>query len=83
MNNIYKIDLCTPCLCTFVYTGSTPFQKIYGFHVSSLKHVDIDANIGDHGLMVLVGIGDFLYSWFLEFGNIKSLTVSAATPQVP
>jgi hypothetical protein len=83
MNNIYKIDLCTPCLCTFVYTGSTPFQKISGFHVSSLKHVDIDANIGDHGLMVLVGIGDFLYSWLLEFGNIKSLTVSAATLQVP
>jgi hypothetical protein len=80
MECYYKIDLCTPCLSTFVFTGN-PFKKISGFNVSSLKHVDIDADIGDLGW--IVGIGDFLYSWFLEFGNIKSLTVSAATLQVP
>ncbi|CAJ2641164.1 unnamed protein product [Trifolium pratense] len=76
-DNFYKVDLCTPCLCTFVFTG-TPYQRISGCNASSLKHVDIDADIsscpGDPPL--------FLFSWLLEFANIKSLTVSAATLQV-
>ncbi|GAU23643.1 hypothetical protein TSUD_304180 [Trifolium subterraneum] len=75
--NFYKIDLCTPCLCTFVFTG-TPYQKISGSNVSSLKHVDIDADMSSYPDEPPL----FLFSWLLEFGNIQSLTVSAATLQV-
>jgi hypothetical protein len=76
--NFYKVDLCTPRLCTLVFAG-TPYQKISLCNVSSLKHVDIDADIfscpDDPPL--------FLFNWLLEFTNIKSLTVYAATLQVP
>jgi hypothetical protein len=38
--NYYKIDLCTPSLCTFMFTG-IPHQTHSRSNVSSLKHVDI------------------------------------------
>ncbi|XP_045825332.1 F-box/FBD/LRR-repeat protein At5g53840-like [Trifolium pratense] len=75
--NYYKIDLCTPSLCTLVFTG-TPFQKLYGSNVSSLKHVDIHAEVKQyHEKSPLL-----LSRWLREFANIKSLTVSATTLQV-
>jgi hypothetical protein len=84
MESSYKIDLCTPCLSTFVFTGY-PFHKISGFNVSSLKHVDIDAYTVLPPLLFiqLIGFGCYLFSWLQEFGNIKSLTVSVANLQVP
>jgi len=75
--NFYEIDLCTPSLCTFVFTG-TPFQKLYGSNVSSLKHVVIDVEVIQYHEKSPL----FLFSWLVEFANIKSLTVSATTLQV-
>ncbi|CAJ2641160.1 unnamed protein product [Trifolium pratense] len=75
--NFYKINLCTPCLCTFVFTG-IPYHRLSGCNASSLKHVDIDADLFSYPDDPPL----FLFSWLLEFANIKSLTVSAATLQV-
>jgi hypothetical protein len=76
--NFYKIDLCTPSLCKFGFIG-TPYHKLSGSNVSSLKYVDIDADIFSHPECPPL----FLFSWLLEFVNIKSLTVTATTLQVP
>jgi hypothetical protein len=78
--NYYKIDLCTPSLCTFLFAG-IPFQKLSGSNVSSLKHVDILVEVKlkqYHEKSPLL-----LYKWLRVFANIKSLTVSATTLQVP
>jgi hypothetical protein len=76
--NYYKIDLCTPSLCTFSFAG-IPFQKLSGSNVSSLKHVDIEVKLKQyHEKSPLL-----LYKWLRVFANIKSLTVSATTLQVP
>lgn len=75
--NYYYIDLCTPSLCKLVFAG-TPYQKLSGSNVSSLKHVDIDAAVSPyHENPPLL-----LLSWLLELANIKSLTVTPATLQV-
>jgi hypothetical protein len=74
----YKIDLCTPSLCTFVFTG-TPCLILSGSNVSSLKHVDIHAE----GKVYHENTPILLSRWLPEFANIKSLTVSATTLQVP
>jgi hypothetical protein len=74
----YKIDLCTPSLCTFVFTG-TPCLILSGSNVSSLKHVDIHAE----GKVYHEKTPILLSRWLPEFANIKSLTVSATTLQVP
>ncbi|PNX92056.1 F-box family protein [Trifolium pratense] len=78
-NDYYKIELRTPSLCTFAFCG-TPCQSISGSNVSSLKHVDIhaEAEVVSYSL----GPPMFLFSWLLEFANIKSLTVTATTLQV-
>jgi len=73
----YTIELCTPSLCTFAFTG-TP-QKLSGRDVSCLKHVEIYAEVIPYAKEPPL----FLLSWLLEFPNIKSLTVSATTLQVP
>ncbi|PNX93299.1 F-box family protein [Trifolium pratense] len=78
-NDYYKIELCTPSLCTFAFCG-TPCQSISASDVSSLKHVDIhaEAEVVSYNL----GPPMFLFSWLLEFANIESLTVTATTLQV-
>jgi hypothetical protein len=76
--DFYQIDLCTPSLCKFVFNG-TPYLQLSGSNVSSLKHVDIDVEVELYQKSSLV----FLISWLIEFANIKSLTVSATTLQVP
>jgi len=73
----YTIELSTPSLCTFSFTGNP--MKLYGKDVSSLKHVDIYANANPYQKEPPL----FLFSWLLEFPNIKSLTVSDSTLQVP
>ncbi|PNX79794.1 F-box family protein [Trifolium pratense] len=52
--------------------------KLSGSNVSSLKHVDIDADIFSHS----EGPPLFLFSWLLEFVNIESLMVTATTLQI-
>ncbi|RHN48976.1 putative leucine-rich repeat domain, L domain-containing protein [Medicago truncatula] len=42
--NLYNIDLSTPSLCKFVFTGSH-YQNLSGSNASSLKHVDIYAHV--------------------------------------
>ncbi|PNY07340.1 FDB-associated F-box protein [Trifolium pratense] len=54
------------------------FNRLSGCNASSLKHVDIDADLFSYPDDPPL----FLFSWLLEFANIKSLTVSAATLQV-
>ncbi|KAK2426782.1 F-box/LRR-repeat protein [Trifolium repens] len=77
LNNFYIIELCTPSLCTFAFTG-TPYQKLSGSNVSSLKHVEIYAKVMSNQKKPPW----HLFSWLQEFPNIKSLTVSATTLQV-
>jgi hypothetical protein len=77
-SNFYTIELCTPSLCTFTFTG-TPYQELSGRVVSSLKHVEIYAEVIRYQKEPPL----FLFNWLLEFPNIKSLTVSATTLQVP
>jgi hypothetical protein len=76
--NFYIIKLCTPSLCTFAFTG-TPYQKLSGSDVSSLKHVEIYAEVMSNQKKPPW----HLFSWLQEFPNIKSLTVSATTLQAP
>ncbi|XP_039688035.1 uncharacterized protein [Medicago truncatula] len=73
----YKFDLCTPSLCTFVFSG-TPFQKLSANNVSSLKHVEIHAEI----ISFSEDPSRFLFNWLQEFANMKSLKVSTNTLQV-
>jgi len=74
----YKIDLLTPSLCTFAFCG-TPYQRILGSDISSLKYVDIHAEV-DSDCRDMPPL--FLLSWLVEFADIKSLTVTATTLQV-
>jgi len=74
----YTIELCTPSLCTFSFDG-TPSQKLLGSNVSSLEHVEIYAEVIPHQEEPPL----ILFNWLLEFPNIKSLTVSTTTLQVP
>jgi hypothetical protein len=78
LSKFYEIDLCTPNLCTFTFTG-TPYQTLSGSNVSSLKHVEIYAEV----IPYQKGPPMCLLSMLLKFPNIKSLTVSTSTLQVP
>lgn len=77
-DDYYKIDLCTPSLCTFAFRG-VPNHDISWSNISSLKHVDIDIEVFPYSCY---GPPLFLFNWLSEFANIKSLTVTAATLQV-
>jgi len=79
--NFYKIELCTPSLCTFTSCGA-PYQKISGSNISSLKHVDIHAEAKVSSYSHSPGPPMFLFSWLLEFADIKSLTLTSTTLQV-
>ncbi|XP_027354129.1 putative F-box/FBD/LRR-repeat protein At1g78760 isoform X2 [Abrus precatorius] len=75
--DFYKIELSTPNLRSFTFTG-TPYQQLIGNNLSSLEQVNIDAEIWSTSLESPL----ILFSWLLELANIKSLTVSASTLQV-
>jgi hypothetical protein len=89
LSKYYKIDLYTPSLCTFTFTCTveiyaevipcTPYQTFSGSNVSSLKHVEIYAEV----IPYQKGPPMCLLSMLLKFPNIKSLTVSTSTLQVP
>jgi len=76
--NYYKIDLRTPSLRTFTFCGN-PYQRIFGSNISSLKHVDIHAEVDSY---CRDSPPLFLLSWLIEFVDIKSLSVTATTLQV-
>ncbi|XP_045790456.1 F-box protein At4g22280-like [Trifolium pratense] len=76
-SNFYTIDLRTPSLCTFAFTG-TPYQELSGSDVSSLEHVEIYAEIIRYQREPPL----ILFNWLREFRNIKSLTVSATTLRI-
>ena len=75
--DFYKIELSSPNLSTFAFTG-TPYQILCGSSLSSVKQVIIDAEmLANYSEPPLV-----LLSWLFDLANIKSLTVSASTLQV-
>ncbi|XP_058733929.1 F-box protein At4g22280-like [Vicia villosa] len=75
--NSYQIKLSAPSLCSFAFTG-TPYQMFRGSSLSSIKDVNIDAEmLANYGAPPFI-----LRSWLLKLANVKSLTVSASTLQV-
>ncbi|KAL5054436.1 hypothetical protein RYX36_035118 [Vicia faba] len=75
--NNYGIKLSAPSLCSFAFTG-TPYQMFCGSSLSSIKQVNIDAEmLANYSEPPAV-----LLSWLQELANVKSLTVSASTLQV-
>jgi hypothetical protein len=72
-----KIELYSPSLCTFTFTGS-PYQQICGGGLSSVKQVNIDAK----HFLTWEKLSMVLLSWLTDFTNVKSLTVSSITLQV-
>ncbi|CAJ2678311.1 unnamed protein product [Trifolium pratense] len=79
--DFYLIELSAPSLCTFAFTG-TPYQIFRGSGLSSVKQVDIDAEmLANHSFPPMI-----LLSWLSDLANTKSLTksltVSASTLQV-
>jgi hypothetical protein len=78
-NNLYyrEIELYTPSLSTFAYAG-TPFDKLCGSHLCSIKRVVIDAYMCANNAEPPSN----LLSWLKEFTEITSLTVTLDTLQV-
>ncbi|GAU29478.1 hypothetical protein TSUD_65130 [Trifolium subterraneum] len=75
--DIYLIELSAPSLCTFAFMG-TPYQIFSGNGLSSVKQVNIDAEmLANYSFPIWV-----LVSWLSSLANVKSLTVSASTLQV-
>ncbi|KAJ1424744.1 Leucine-rich repeat domain superfamily [Sesbania bispinosa] len=77
--DFYEIELSTPSLRTFAFTG-TPYQQISGSNLSSLEHVNIDAEMWSKLKSNETPL--ILLCWLLELANTKSLTVTASTLQV-
>ncbi|PNY01114.1 F-box/LRR-repeat protein [Trifolium pratense] len=71
-----EIELSTPSLCTFVYTGIS-FPKLSGNHLRPVKHLNIDADTDLKNAEPSV-----LLSWLIELTNIRSLIVSSTILQV-
>jgi hypothetical protein len=76
--NYRKIELSTPNLSIFAY-GGTPFEKLCGSHLCSIKQVNIDAYMC---LNYNAEPPSNLLSWLIELTEIKSLAVTATTLQV-
>jgi hypothetical protein len=75
--NYHEIELYTPSLSTFAYAG-TPFDKLCGSHLCSIKRVVIDAYMCVNNAEPPSN----LLSWLKEFTKITSLTVTLDTLQV-
>jgi hypothetical protein len=80
IRNCAKVELSTPSLSTFTFPrGLDLDQKICGSGLSSVKHVNINAaNYAASAKHALV-----LLSWLQDLTNVKSLTVTSITLQVP
>jgi len=75
--NNRKIELFTPNLCAFVFDG-TPFPILSGSPLSSVKHIEIDADMWWN----YAEASSILLRWFLEFVDIELLIISSNTLQV-
>lgn len=71
------IELTTPSLCTFTFTGN-PLEILFGSRLSSIEHASIDVNVA----WISEKFPSVLLSWLIEFSAIKSLVVSSTTLQV-
>jgi len=75
-----KFQLSTPSLCTFVYCGHVPFQKLCASNsnLSCINHVNLDVGVW------LTGAENplLLLNWLVEIANIKSLSVTSRTLKV-
>jgi hypothetical protein len=78
LSNFAEIQLSTPHLCTFNYTGDL-IQKICGAGLSSVKKVNINDSRQFHALVVH---GLVIFNWLLDFANVESLTLTSTTLQV-
>lgn len=74
-----NIELCAPNLCTFAFNGR-PFMKISGSNLLSVEQVTIDLYMPNRKYSVNRLI---LLNWLIELVNIKSLTVTERTLEVP
>ncbi|XP_058725661.1 F-box/FBD/LRR-repeat protein At1g16930-like [Vicia villosa] len=74
--NDNTIELSTPSLRIFAFIG-IPNKILYGIHLSSVEHVEIDAYTWNRPKAPSI-----LLSWLLKLANIKILTVSSNTLQV-
>jgi hypothetical protein len=77
--DIAKIELSTPSLCTFDFTGSL-IHKICGSGLSSVKQVNIHYSDqfsapAENALVI--------FSWLLDLANVESLAVTSTALQVP
>jgi len=77
-SNYAQIELSAPSLCTFTITGM-PTHKICGSGLSSVKQVNIAAQMYSNW----ENLPMVLLSWLLDLANVKSMTVSSTTLQVP
>jgi hypothetical protein len=75
--NYREIELYTPSLYRFAYAG-TPFEKLCGSHLCSIKLVNIDAYMYVNNAETPSN----LLSWLKEFTEITSLTVTLTTLEV-
>ena len=73
-----KIQLSTPNLSAFSIFG-TPYQKLCGTGLSSVKQVDIQVYSYFH----FDGLPLTLLNWLHDLDNVKSLTVASSTLKVP
>ncbi|XP_057456855.1 putative F-box/FBD/LRR-repeat protein At1g66300 [Lotus japonicus] len=73
-HNYYKTELCTPCLHRFSCT-ECPSQYLYGSGLSSVKEVNIGADL----CMYNSEPPRILLSWLRDLVNITSLTVTKRT----
>ncbi|AES69186.1 cytochrome C biogenesis protein ccsA, putative [Medicago truncatula] len=73
----YKLSALS--ICNFAFTGS-PNRKLYGSHLSCVKHLYINTNMVSSGRTEKDSL--VLLNWLLEFANITSLTISYSTLQV-
>ncbi|XP_057425993.1 F-box/LRR-repeat protein At3g26922-like [Lotus japonicus] len=76
--DFHKIELSAPSLQRFDFTGSSPYKRLCGSSLSSVKELSIDAYMGSYSPEPPL----VLLSWLEELTNIKSLTVSTNTLQV-
>ena len=75
--NDRKIELFTPCMCAFAFIG-TPFQILCGSPLRSVKHLEIEADMGWN----YAEAPSILLRWLLEISDIESLIVCSNTLQV-
>ncbi|XP_057425344.1 F-box/LRR-repeat protein At4g14103-like [Lotus japonicus] len=71
--DVYKIELSSPCLRTFTFTG-TVCETLSGRNLSSIEHVNLD--------ILRASKPDAVLNWLEELTNIKSLTISISTLKV-